>query len=148
MKLFKNIAVAGLAATLGPWAIAQATPSSSAPTASQSQAVQLVGTPKVEHVDDNSAQVAWSTNAKSSSTVHYGTSASSLTQTAQAAWGGDTNKWSTVHRVKIQGLQPNTTYYYQVDSGQAQGTGTEAKGSVMSFQTKSKESATNAWRDQ
>jgi phosphodiesterase/alkaline phosphatase D-like protein len=148
MKLFKNIAVAGLAATLGPWAIAQATPSSSASTASQSQAVQLIGTPKVEAVDNNSAQVAWSTNVKSSSTVHYGTSASTLNQTAQAPWGGDTNKWSTVHRVKIQGLQPNTIYYYQVDSGQAQGTGTEAKGEVMSFQTQSKEAATNSWREQ
>jgi phosphodiesterase/alkaline phosphatase D-like protein len=108
----------------------------------------MVGTPKIEYVDDNSAQVAWSTNAKSSAIVHYGTSPTNLTQTAEEPWGGDTNKWTTVHRVKIQNLQPNTTYYYQVESGQAQGTGTEAKGSVLSFQTKSKEAATNAWRDQ
>jgi phosphodiesterase/alkaline phosphatase D-like protein len=78
--------------------------------------------------------------------VHYGTSASSLNQTAQAPWGGDTNKWSTVHRVKIQNLQPNTTYYYQVHSAQAQGTGTEAKGEVMSFQTQTKEAAAGSWR--
>jgi len=146
MKLFRNIAVGTLAATLSSWCVvAQTTPSS---TTSQSQAVKMVGTPKVEHVDDNSAQIAWSTNVKSSSTVHYGTSASKLTQTAQAPWGGDTNKWSSVHRVKIEGLQPNTTYYYQVDSAQAQGTGTEAKGEVMSFQTQTKDAATQSWRGQ
>src|SRR5437879_969901 len=145
MRFFRNIAVlSGLATILSTWTAAQAAAAQTSP----SQAIKMVGTPNVEAVDDNSAQIAWSTNAKSSATVHYGTSPTSLSQTAQEPWGGDTNKWTTVHRVKIQGLQPNTTYYYQVESAQAQGTGTEAKGSVMSFQTKSKESATNAWRDQ
>ncbi|MCU1284584.1 MAG: Fibronectin, type [Acidobacteriales bacterium] len=147
MRILRSIAAAGLAATLGTWAAAQ-TPSTTAQnTTAQSSTVQMIGTPKVEYVDDNSAQIAWSTNAKSSATVHYGTSASALNQTAQAPWGGDTNSSSTVHRVKIQGLQPNTTYYYQVDSAQGQGTGTEAKGQVLSFQTQSKDAATASWRD-
>ena len=145
--ILRNIAVAGLAATLGTWAAAQ-TPSATAQNkAAQSSNIQLMGTPKVEYVDDNSAQIAWSTNAKSSATVHYGTSPSALSQTAQAPWGGESTSSSTVHRVKIQGLQPNTTYYYQVDSAQAQGTGTEAKGQVMSFQTQTKDAAVGAWRD-
>jgi phosphodiesterase/alkaline phosphatase D-like protein len=148
MKCFRNTAVLGLAAILSTWTAAQTSQSGTAAgQTSASQSIKMIGTPKVESVDDNSAQIAWSTNVKSSATVHYGTSPTSLTQTAQQSWGGDSNKWDTVHRVKIQGLQPSTTYYYQVESGQAQGTGTEVKGSVMSFQTQSKEAATNSWRD-
>lgn len=93
------------------------------------KSVQLTNGPKVEHTDSNSAVIAWSTNTNASTVLKYGTDPNNLNQTAQAPWGGLT------HRVTIKNLQPNTTYYYQVTSGQAQGSGTGVMSSVQQFQT-------------
>lgn len=98
-------------------------------TAQSGQSVQITNGPTVEHVDNNSAIVAWSTNTNASTLLKYGTDPNNLTQTAQAPWGGVT------HRLTINNLQPNTTYYFQVTSGQAQGTGTSAMSNVSQFKT-------------
>jgi phosphodiesterase/alkaline phosphatase D-like protein len=95
--------------------------------------VKLTGGPTLEYVDANTATIAWSTNLKGSTRVTYGQDPNNLTQLAEAPWGAG----GLTHRVKIQNLQPNTTYYFQVETGQAQGTGgaeVEAP-RVMSFKT-------------
>jgi len=97
--------------------------------AAQSQNVQITQGPRVEHTDGSSAVIAWSTNVNSSTQVKYGTDPNNLTQTASAPWGGIT------HRITLKNLEPNKTYYYQVISGQAQGTGTGAMSNVAQFQT-------------
>ncbi|HET9741989.1 MAG TPA: fibronectin type III domain-containing protein [Terriglobales bacterium] len=103
----------------------------------QNQTVKIINGPKVEGVGDNWAVIAWTTNTGGSSLVHYGTNQSSLSQTAESAYGkAASGAKSETHRVRIKNLQPDTTYYFQADSGQAQGTGTEAKSSVSSFKTK------------
>ena len=100
------------------------------PGASQgAQSAQITNGPVVEFVNDNSAVIAWSTNVLASSVVKYGTDPNNLTQTAEAPWGQET------HRVNLNGLQPNTAYYFQVKSAQAQGTRTSALSNVASFQT-------------
>ncbi len=95
----------------------------------QSNSVQITQPPKVENVTGNSAVIAWSTNVNSSTLVRYGTDQGSLSQTAQMPWGGLT------HRVTLKNLKPGTTYYYQAESGKAQGSGTKADAPVSSFQT-------------
>jgi phosphodiesterase/alkaline phosphatase D-like protein len=85
--------------------------------------------PFVEYVDDDGAVIFWSTTNKSSSIVRYGTDQNNLTQTAQGAWGDKR------HRVKITGLQPNTTYYFQVESSPSESGGEVAKSSASTFQT-------------
>ena len=97
--------------------------------AQNAQNLQISKGPVLEMVGDNSAVIAWSTNVAGSTVLKYGTDPNNLTQTAQAPWG------ETTHRVTLSGLQPNTTYYFQVESGQAQGTGTGALSKVDSFQT-------------
>ncbi len=105
----------------------------------QSTAVQITKGPVVEHTDSNSAVIAWSTNVSSSSVVKYGTDQSNLSQTAQMPWGGLT------HRVTVKNLEPGKTYYFQVESGQAQGTNTAAKSNVSQFSTKGgSEAASNS----
>jgi phosphodiesterase/alkaline phosphatase D-like protein len=98
--------------------------------------IQITKGPVVEHTDANSAVIAWSTNVPSSTVVKYGTDQNNLTQTAQLPWGGLT------HRVTIKSLDPGKTYFYQVQSGQAEGTGMGALGPVGTFSTKAANSAT------
>jgi len=87
----------------------------------------------LEYVESASAVIAWSTNAKGSTRVMYSTDPNNLTQLAEAPWGAG----GLTHRVKLQNLQPNTTYYFKVETGQAQGLqGAEVESpKVYSFKT-------------
>jgi phosphodiesterase/alkaline phosphatase D-like protein len=87
--------------------------------------------PVVEHASATTAVIAWSTNVSSSTVVKYGTDQNNLTQIAQTPWG------SLTHRVTIKNLEPGKTYYFQVDSGQALGTGGNATSQVGTFNTPS-----------
>lgn len=97
--------------------------------AANANSVKIVDGPNIEYLTPNQAIVAWSTNAPSSSVVKYGQDQNALNQTAQAAWGG------TTHRVTLKNLQPNTRYWFSIQSGQAQGTGTMAQTAPYTFQT-------------
>jgi hypothetical protein len=98
-------------------------------------AIKITNGPLLEYLDDRSAILAWSTNVKGSTRVNYGTDQHNLTELAEAPWGAN----GLTHRVRIQNLQPDRTYYYQIESGQAQGTGAEVEGAaiVFSFHTNS-----------
>jgi len=97
--------------------------------------VKITNGPVVEAVTDNTATIAWSTNRRGSSRVTYGTDRNNLTQLGEAPWG----RGGLTHRVELKNLQPNTTYYFLVETGQAQGTGGEVESqTVQSFTTKSR----------
>lgn len=100
------------------------------PIGATSNAVQITNGPVVESVTDTTAEIAWSTNVNSGTTLRYGTDAAHLDQTVSMPWGGLT------HRVTIRDLKPNTTYYFKAESAQGQGTGTQAETGQSSFQTK------------
>ena len=100
------------------------------PVDTSRRAVQITQGPVVEQVTDTTAEIAWSTNVNSGTALRYGTDPSHMDQTAGMPWGGLT------HRVTIKNLQPNTTYYFKAESGQGQGTGTQAETAQASFQTK------------
>lgn len=100
------------------------------PIGAPNQPVQITSGPVVEGVTDTTAEIAWSTNVNAGTALHYGTDATHLDQVAGMPWGGLT------HRVFIKGLKPNTTYYFKAESGQGQGTGTQAETAQASFQTK------------
>jgi Purple acid Phosphatase, N-terminal domain len=87
--------------------------------------------PQIEYLDSTSAEIAWSTNLGSSTLVRYGEDPNALVKTEQAPWGRET------HRVRIKNLQPNTTYYFVVESSEAQGTGTMAKSAEAQISTPS-----------
>lgn len=100
------------------------------PMGGMNNAVQITNGPVVEIVTDTTAQIAWSTNVNAGTTLRYGVDPGHLDQTAGMPWGGLT------HRVTLKGLLPNTTYYFQAESSQGQGTGTHAQTGPSSFQTK------------
>jgi phosphodiesterase/alkaline phosphatase D-like protein len=101
----------------------------------KAQRLQITKGPVVEKAAADSAVIAWSTNTGGSSIVRYGTDRNNLSQMAESPYEKETGAPGETHRVVLKNLQPNTTYYYQIDSGQGQGTGTEAKSSVESFKT-------------
>src|SRR5947209_15843412 len=83
--------------------------------------------PRVKQTTQNSAEIAWSTDAPGSSIVHYGTDPNSLSQTAEEPWGGSKESNGDYnHTVWVKNLQPNTAYYFAVETGQGKGTGTGA----------------------
>src|SRR5947209_4844511 len=104
----------------------------------QRPALAITDGPRVEGVGDTWAVIAWTTNAGGSSIIRYGTNGNSLTQTAMSPYADDESRQHQTHRVTVKNLQPNTTYYFIVDSGQGEGTGTEAKSNVATFTTKTK----------
>ena len=99
-------------------------------TAPKAAAVKVTHGPVLEAETPTTATIAWSTNVDASTILKYGTNPNSLTQTAEARWGGLT------HRVYLRDLKPATLYYYRVESTQAQGTGTQAVSPVKQFRTR------------
>jgi phosphodiesterase/alkaline phosphatase D-like protein len=97
--------------------------------AAAKQSFQISDGPFVEALSPTGVTIAWSTNRPASSIVRYGTDPNNLTQKAEAPWGAGT------HRVKVQNLQPNTQYYFRVDSGQAQGSGQAAASPTFQVHT-------------
>jgi len=91
--------------------------------------LKIVDGPVFEYLDSTSVEIAWTTNAQSSTLVRYGANPNDLRKTVEAPWGQAT------HRVTITGLEPNATYYFVVESGQASDSGTMAKSNEGSFRT-------------
>jgi hypothetical protein len=97
--------------------------------AQQAPKVKIIHGPVIESTKPTTATVAWSTNVNASTILKYGTNPGDMDQTAEARWGGRT------HRVYLRNLKPGTTYYYRIESTQAQGTGSQAVSGVQQFRT-------------
>jgi phosphodiesterase/alkaline phosphatase D-like protein len=105
-------------------------------SAAERQPVKIIDGPRVEGVGNTWAVIAWTTNAGSSTIVRYGTNPNALSMTGESPYADAEGASHQTHRVQLKNLQPNTTYYFMVDSGQGEGTGTEAKSQVATFKTK------------
>ena len=132
----KTLSTLTLLIALAPWAMMQA-----APTSNQSNTgtvVTVINGPNVESVKDTTAVVAWTTDRPSSAIVHYGPDKLSMNeQTAEQAWGGTQNGNGYTHRVTLRSLKPDTTYFFQVESGQGKGIrgGGDVSSAANSFKT-------------
>jgi phosphodiesterase/alkaline phosphatase D-like protein len=93
---------------------------------------KITNGPVVEYTSDHSAMIAWSTKDAAGTYVAYGTDRNSLNQRSEKAWGG------TNHRVELKNLQPGATYYFQVRSEDAKGSGADVESPVVSFTTQAK----------
>jgi hypothetical protein len=85
--------------------------------------------PIVESTTPNSAVIAWTTNVSAGTMVRFGTDPNHLDRRASMPWGGYT------HRATLRNLQPDTAYYFQATSPNAQGTGDTLRSDVGELHT-------------
>ena len=102
-----------------------------APAPQAGQDIRITNGPILEEVTGNAVVIAWSTDVPSNSRVWYATDKNNLTHVAESPENG-----TNTHRVRIDNLRPNTTYYFQVESSQRGGNrGQGESEGVLSFRT-------------
>jgi phosphodiesterase/alkaline phosphatase D-like protein len=111
-----------------------------APTTKKAETVKITKGPEIERAEPDLTIVRWTTNNPGGSpehygVVHYGTNPKDLSQTAKNPVRLNPGHSDTVFRVRIEGLQPGTTYYYKVDSMEANGTSDGVTSKVKTFVT-------------
>jgi hypothetical protein len=134
--------MSGLAVALG-LAIAVLRGSLSAqesPTTPKAAQVRIIQGPKIELAKEHLTIINWTTNNPGGSPVHYGivhygTDPNSLIETAQSPIRLNPDHSSTLFRVRLDNLKPQTTYYYTVESMEATGKSDGVKKSVHRFTT-------------
>jgi phosphodiesterase/alkaline phosphatase D-like protein len=112
-----------------------------APTTKKAASIKITQGPEIERADPYLTIVRWTTNNPGGSpehygVVHYGTSPKDLSQTAKSPIRLNPGHSDTVFRVRIEGLQPGTTYYYKVDSMESNGKADGVTSKVNTFKTK------------
>jgi hypothetical protein len=98
----------------------------------------------VTDVKSFSTIISWETDRESSSFVEYGATESAIGESKGGKTVGKLDS-TTSHSLKVEGLQPNTTYYYQavwVDSD-----GNQGRSGTLSFLTQIRPSISGATAD-
>jgi phosphodiesterase/alkaline phosphatase D-like protein len=111
------------------------------PPAKRSKQVQITEGPALESAQDTSAIIRWTSNNPGGTddhfgVVHYGTDSKKLSETAKSPIRLNRGHPNTVFRVRVNGLKSKTTYYYTVDSTNADGSSDGVTSKVKTFETK------------
>jgi hypothetical protein len=109
----------------------------SAPTAAS---VHITKSPEIESIVDGLAIIRWTSNNPGGTpehfgVVHYGTEAAHLDQTAKSHIELNQSHPDTIFRVRVDGLKPQTKYYYSVGSMGGNGRVDPVKSGVYHFTT-------------
>src|SRR5229473_8209689 len=96
------------------------------PTTPRAARVRIIQGPTIELATDYLAIIRWTTNNPGGSQVHYGIvhygiTPSHLIATAKSPIRLNPGHSTTVFRVRLDNLKARTTYYFRVDSMQANG---------------------------
>jgi phosphodiesterase/alkaline phosphatase D-like protein len=110
------------------------------PPAPKAQHVEIIKGPALETSHDDIAIIRWTTNNPGGdddhySVIHYGTDPKDLSQTAKNHIRLNQSHPETVFRVRMDGLKPDTTYYYKVTSMGYDGVSDGVESSVHQFTT-------------
>ena len=110
------------------------------PPANTAARVQITEGPTLESFRDNVAIIRWTSNNPGGADEHfgivsYGTDRNQLNQIAKSPIRLNRNHSDTVFRVRVDGLESGTTYYYTVDSMGGDGTRDGVESTVYHFTT-------------
>ena len=133
LKLAMSMVVAGLFCSMPAGAQV-------APTTKKAASVKITQGPEIEQANSYLTIVRWTTNNPGGSpehygVVHYGANPKDLSQTAKSPIRLNPGHPDTVFRVRINGLKAKTTYYYKVDSVEANGKSDGVTSKVKTFKT-------------
>ena len=103
---------------------------------------QIEARPTIESVTDTLAFISWTTPNPGGTIlhyaiVHYGTDPNHLEFTAKSPTRINPSHPEMVFRVRMDGLEPGTTYYYKVSSEQATGALDPLTSGMNKFSTQS-----------
>jgi len=110
------------------------------PPAKKAAHVQITEGPSLESAKNTWVIITWTSNNPGGSDehfglVHYGMDPKDLRQTAKSHIRLNQNHSYTVFRVRVEGLQPHTTYYYKVDSMDSRAKSDGVTSAVQTFKT-------------
>jgi hypothetical protein len=110
------------------------------PSTPKAASVRITQGPELELAKKYLTIIRWTTNNPGGTPdhfgiVHYGTDPNNLSQTAKSPIRLNPSHSSTIFRVRIQGLKPATTYYYTVESEEANGKSDGVTSSLKTFMT-------------
>ena len=110
------------------------------PPAKKADRVDITKGPELELATDHLTIIRWTTNNPGGSDVHYGivhygTDPNDLSQTAKNPIRLNQGHQYTTFRVRMEGLKPQTTYYYRVSSEESNGKTDGVKSTVKKFTT-------------
>jgi hypothetical protein len=136
----KLLLILAMTAAAGSLLFANAIAAQIAAPAMKAVRVQITQGPELESAKDNWAIIRWRSNNPGGSDEHYGvvrygTNPRELSQTAKSHIRLNQTHSYTDFRVLVPGLTPRTTYYYIVDSMQANGSSDGVKSTVNHFTT-------------
>jgi phosphodiesterase/alkaline phosphatase D-like protein len=142
MTLHKNLQLLLMAITVMGSGLLFTNPTTAQliPPAKKAAHVQITEGPALELAKDTWVIITWKSNNPGGSdehfgVVHYGKTPNNLSQTAKSHIRLNQGHSYTVFRVRVEGLQPRTTYYYKVDSMDARGTNDGASSPINTFTT-------------
>jgi hypothetical protein len=120
------------------------------PPQKKAEHVEITKAPELEIAHDDLAIVRWtSTNPGGDdehfAVIHYGTDPKDLSQTAKSPIRLNRTHPETIFRVRIDGLKPQTTYYYKVTSMGSGGDSDGVESSVNHFTTPAPGQVTSAY---
>ena len=75
--------------------------------------VNITQGPIIQYADDQFAVITWSTDKPFASRIFYGKDARNLNQISE-----DGKYLSLRHQIDLRNLQPNSTYYFRIDTGE------------------------------
>jgi phosphodiesterase/alkaline phosphatase D-like protein len=110
------------------------------PPAKKAERVEITKGPELELATNHLTIIRWTVNNPGGSDVHYGivrygTDPKDLSQTAKSPIRLNQGHQYTTFRVRIEGLKPQTTYYYTVTSEESNGKSDGVKSSVNKLTT-------------
>jgi hypothetical protein len=110
------------------------------PPAKRAEHIEIVQGPALELAHDDIAIIRWTTNNPGGSddhlaVIHYGTDPMHLSQTTKSPIRLNRDHPQTIFRVHVNGLKPQTTYYYTVTSMGSDGVSDGEESPVKQFTT-------------
>jgi phosphodiesterase/alkaline phosphatase D-like protein len=129
-----------LTATVGSLLSSTPTVAQFVPPAKKAERVEITQGPALEGAREDFAIIRWTTNNPGGTevhfgVVHYGTDPTDLSQMAKSPIQINRAHAETIFRVRMPGLQPQTTYYYKVTSTESNGKSDGVESPVTQFAT-------------